>query len=255
LKTIALLDGDILAFQSACAAEQRFEFGTYSCPDKALLNIDRRMQTVKEATEADEMVVAFSCPSRHYFRHDLLPSYKAGRGQKPEALKAVRERIEAEYKTYTKPHLEADDVLGILATWPKFVGKSKVIIVTSDKDLRQIPGLHLNPDKLERGVEEVTPEEGTRFHYFQTLTGDAVDGYSGCPGIGPVKAEKILNNWSSREEQEQRLRRECAWVRVVHTFENRGLTESDALVQARVARILQAEDWDFEKKEPKLWNP
>ena len=34
-----------------------------------------------------------------------------------------------------------------------------------------------------------------------------------------------------------------------------GLTEEDALVNARLARILTADDYDFEKKEPKLWTP
>ena len=37
-------------------------------------------------------------------------------------------------------------------------------------------------------------------------------------------------------------------------FEKKGLTESDALVQARVARILRASDYDFAAKKPILWS-
>lgn len=36
---------------------------------------------------------------------------------------------------------------------------------------------------------------------------------------------------------------------------SQGMTEEDLLVQARVARILRATDWNFEKEEPILWTP
>ena len=42
---------------------------------------------------------------------------------------------------------------------------------------------------------------------------------------------------------------------MVRPFKKAGLTEDDALVQARVARILRAEDFNFETQEVILWNP
>jgi hypothetical protein len=42
-------------------------------------------------------------------------------------------------------------------------------------------------------MHEITEAQADRFHMIQTLTGDVTDGYPGCPGIGPVKAEQILN--------------------------------------------------------------
>ena len=41
------------------------------------------------------------------------------------------------------------------------------------------------------------------------------------------------------------------WARVVAAFES-GLTEEDALVQARL-RILRVDDYDFEEAQPILW--
>ena len=41
----------------------------------------------------------------------------------------------------------------------------------------------------------------------------------------------------------------------MEAFEKKGLTEDDALLQARVARILRASDYDFKKKEPIMWTP
>ena len=38
-------------------------------------------------------------------------------------------------------------------------------------------------------------------------------------------------------------------------FEDKGYTEEDALTNARLARILTVEDYDFNKKQPKLWSP
>jgi DNA polymerase-1 len=93
---------------------------------------------------------------------------------------------------------------------------------------------------------EVSEDEADYWHLFQTLTGDQTDGYSGCPGIGPKKAEAILQHPDNQDD---------LWGVVVRTFVKAGLNEDEALVQARVARILRASDYDFEKKEPILWTP
>ena len=45
------------------------------------------------------------------------------------------------------------------------------------------------------------------------------------------------------------------WAVVLAAYEKAGLTEADALAQARVARILRASDYDFKQKKVKLWNP
>jgi DNA polymerase-1 len=38
-------------------------------------------------------------------------------------------------------------------------------------------------------------------------------------------------------------------------FKKAKLTEADALLQARLARILRNTEWDFDKSEVKLWPP
>ncbi|NBS69172.1 hypothetical protein EBT31_09700 [bacterium] len=47
----------------------------------------------------------------------------------------------------------------------------------------------------------------------------------------------------------------CCWETVVQTFEERGMTEEDALLNARLARILQYTDYNFDTDEPILWTP
>jgi DNA polymerase-1 len=105
--------------------------------------------------------------------------------------------------------------------------------------MRQIPG------KLYDFKETVTisPDEGARWHLIQALAGDNTDGYSGVPGVGVKKAEKIF------------AEKGYTWKAVVETFEEKDMTEEDALCNARLARILTTDDYDHEKKEPILWKP
>jgi DNA polymerase-1 len=80
----------------------------------------------------------------------------------------------------------------------------------------------------------------------QTLTGDPTDGYGGCPGVGKAKVAKAL----TKKTEDQTL-----WELVVQQYVSKGLTEADALVQAQVARICRADDYDFINKRPIPWHP
>lgn len=148
----------------------------------------------------------------------------------------VRELAEAKWPSYKYPGLEADDVLGIWATR----GGIDPIIVSDDKDLKTIPGKLYRQGEL----EEIDPVFADYYWLSQTLTGDTADGYPGCPGIGAVKAEKVLKGCKG-----------TMWEAVVEAYEKAGLTAEDALIQARLARILRASDWDATKKEVILWTP
>ena len=67
--------------------------------------------------------------------------------------------------------------------------------------------------------------------------------YSGVPGIGVKRAETLFNKEG------------YSWATVVKAFTDKGLTEDDALLNARLARILTIDDYDTERQEPKLWTP
>jgi DNA polymerase-1 len=175
----------------------------------------------------------FTSPNN--FRKKILPEYKGHRQRKkPCGFKRVINNLKLEYKVVIKEGLEADDALGIYAT--KYPGN---VLVSPDKDMRQIPGeLYDFKDR-----STVTPEEGAKWHLIQTMAGDNTDGYAGVPGIGVKKAEKIFEE------------KGYTWKAVVETFEEKDMTEEDALCNARLARILTAEDYNFDTKEPILWTP
>ena len=45
------------------------------------------------------------------------------------------------------------------------------------------------------------------------------------------------------------------WNKVVAAYEKKGQTVGDALMTARLARILREGDYDYSTGEVKLWNP
>jgi DNA polymerase-1 len=80
---------------------------------------------------------------------------------------------------------------------------------------------------------------------IQTLTGDSVDGFSGCPKIGKVTAQKILND--------KKLPLKEQWELVVKTYAKEGLLEHDAFQQAQVARILRHGEYNKKTGEVTRW--
>lgn len=247
MDTVLLLDGDLISYRFAAEAEKAVEFepGEWTRTadfDVATRNCNRYINQMLEKFEAADYILAIT--DRHNFRRDLMPSYKAHRkrNQKPILMGAMLEWLNEQPKVVKKRALEADDVMGIIATSPlKFPDKKK-IMVSIDKDMEQIPGWLYNPMK-DKKARYISEPEANRFHLWQTLVGDKVDGFPGLPTVGPVRADKILDLYGD------------PWENIVEAFKSKGQTEEHALLQARLARILRREDYDFEKKEPILWTP
>ena len=138
------------------------------------------------------------------------------------------------YEVIRMPELEADDAMGIYAT-----ANPGNIIVSPDKDMRQIPGTVFNFDE----TLHITPEDGAKWHLIQTLAGDQTDGYSGVPGIGVKRAVALF-----AEEG-------YSWETVVKAFASKDLDEDTALMNARLARILTCEDYDPINRRVIPWTP
>lgn len=244
-----LLDGDVFAYQSAAAVERVIhwspEISTLeSNLSEATAKMEGMIEKVMNDLKADAFVVALSDIGSGYWRRQVLPTYKFNRTatRKPLVLLPLREYLIEKYGAKLRPMLEGDDVLGILATNPKLIRGEKIIL-SIDKDMATIPGLFCrNRVGHPLEIQEITVEQADRYHMYQTLIGDTTDGYKGCPGIGPVAAEKILS--CPKEEW---------WPAIVTAFKKAGLSKTEALTQARVARILRHEDYNYQEKIPILW--
>ncbi|MBW7970976.1 hypothetical protein [Bradyrhizobium sp. BR 10289] len=264
MQRLLLVDGDEFLFRAAAAVEQEVKWNVvlgevdwseppvhvlYSSPERARETLDDMLERIFERFETREHFLCFSSPPN--FRFGIDPTYKNNRAnsRKPLCYVQLREEVEAKYKCKAFPGLEADDVMGVLATSP-IKEKRQCIIVSQDKDMQTIPTQVWRKGDL----VTVSEQEANYFHLYQTLVGDTSDGYKGCPGVGRVKAEKLLKAPESEMEQGEDWDL-ILWSRVVKEFKKAGLTEQDALTQARLARILRWSDWNNEAKKPILWSP
>lgn len=247
-----LVDADIYAFVASAATEGVFYFnGGDAAPcvdenlEQALTIAKRDIEDLANKLKATRVIVCLT--DEDNFRLSVLPTYKSNRKsvRKPSTLKKIKQFYADNYECYQRPSLEADDCMGILSTHKTLVSGER-IIVSTDKDMQTIPGLLFNPqkDKTPRRIAEV---DADRYFMQQTLTGDATDGYSGCPGIGP-KSPFVARLADCTTVK-------AMWDVVVEGYASKGLTAADAVTQARCARILRASDWDFTRKAPRLWSP
>tara|TARA_B100000945_G_scaffold152850_1_gene122597 strand:- start:1329 stop:2066 length:738 start_codon:yes stop_codon:yes gene_type:complete len=234
-----LCDADFIVYKCCAAAESEIDFGddvivvtstfkdAYSCVKRELNKIANKFGSF------DDMILFFSDSKN--FRKDIQADYKGHRNRKkPCGYRRVINRLSEEYSVIKMPTLEADDSMGIFQT--KHPGN---IIVSPDKDMKQIPGMLWNFDES----FTITEEEGAKWHLIQSMAGDNTDGYAGVPGIGVKRAVALFEE------------KGYSWKTVVEAFEEKGLSEDIALENARLARILTNEDYDDEKMEPVLWSP
>lgn len=284
MSRVLLIDGDMVAYRVAAAEEKLIDFGeTFilsADADQGRKNLDAMLANWLEQLEADHMILTFT--DKHNYRKDVMPSYKSNRDgvRRPMLLATLREHCVNTYDTKTVPSLEADDVMGIMATHPKMLKEyDERVIVTWDKDLRTVPGLHWNPTNDWKGegkdqravLVKVSLKEADEIFYSQILSGDAVDGYPGCPNVGKKRALDIVRNGTYTFPHETEIKRgpnagttrvqwktkhlDNPWMVIVSHYEKAGMTEEDALQTARVARILRAAEYNFKTMEPILWTP
>ena len=235
-----LVDADFIVYKSCAAAETEIDWGddvilVTSKFSEAYNNVLKELNRIKNEFiwDTPELILFFSDSKN--FRKKIFGAYKGHRNRKkPCGYRRVINELSKDHEVIKLPELEADDAMGIYAT--EHPGN---IIVSPDKDMRQIPGRLYNMDEM----TTVTPTEGAKWHLIQTLAGDQTDGYSGVPGIGIKRAVSLFDEHGYSGET------------VSKAFQDKELTEDDALMNARLARILTCTDYDSEKQSVIPWTP
>jgi 5'-3' exonuclease len=276
--TIILLDADMLLMRAATATEVEVQLGEDVWTRHSELPQAREMywQQVESWCEQFEATLddVWHCfTEASAFRKSLYPGYKANRASKPKPIgyKQLKAELLAEPTASCFHQIEADDLIGIFATMPEVEGES-VVIASGDKDSMQIPGVHVWIDDPKKKIENEdglvaeringsiiqtnTPEHAERFTYQQYLSGDSTDGISGCPGLGPVGAARLVKGFDLSQPVD-------CWEAVVRAYEAAQVKKKLALYnaseyatqQARLARILRHGEYDFDTHKVTLWNP
>ena len=247
---LLIIDGEIVCYQAVTNQAFMTEIHTKQQEYYHMLNmkdlvtdVAKRMEELVALLKAKEVIVVFG--GKGNFRKEVLPTYKSNRKPyKPLGYGKAKEWMESNYPTVAHPGLEADDVMGILHTTPSLVSNMETVMVSIDKDMRQIPGLLYDQGKGLAKPELVTPQEAFAWTMAQAISGDAIDGYHGIPGYGPVKARGVVE----KAVKECGYDAEAVFLKhIVPLYVANGFTEREALQQAQVSRICRAEDMEVDK--------
>lgn len=243
----ALLDGDEAIFKAAVVTEDDVDWddvgggairraATFEECRRALDNIVRGWcNAVLADFEFQDFTFVLSPANRLLFRRGMDPTYKSGRSDKPEHYWALEAYAREAYPCVEMPGLEADDVMGVLQ------GPGK-IIVSQDKDMKTVPGdLYITSKQLKT---KITRERADWWWMMQTLMGDSTDGFPGCTGCGPKTAEKILAEGSTLREWWPDIERQYQLPKSGRVRHLPPQTASDALLQAKLSRILRPGEYD-----------
>ena len=179
---VILVDADSIYFKAACVTKTKRSIKR---------NIDSLMAEIDGQCFMNELKVAVK--GRGNFRKDIYKLYKSNR---PKLDKDLREALNYGYTHMVKKWkaipangMEADDLVSIWA-YEAREKENQYVVVGIDKDLLQIPGNHYNFNKKTHRF--VSDDEAHKLLMIQCLTGDRTDNIPGIKGIGPKKAEKIL---------------------------------------------------------------
>lgn len=283
-KIALVLDGDYLVFSSMAGAEVETDWGddmwTLECDHKkaweSLMSKINSIVTRRKAWRDAKIIMCFTDDVN--WRKSVLPTYKENRkgSRKPVGYRAFVERVK-EWDGWTyflRDNLEGDDCMGIIGTRPQLVGCDHAVLVSCDKDFKTIPDCEFF--WLTSGqILKQDQETADYWHMYQTLIGDATDGYDGIKGVGPETAEEFLKEPFYYEQETTILKsgknkgqERTQWVKkpqegtsltlwdcVLTLGAKAGMTPDECLVQAQVARICRITDYDLKTKEVILWQP
>lgn len=191
-KFIALIDGDILMYRICYTL-------TIDADMRVLKNyVNAYIRSLLDKVECSHYIGILGIHGSNNTKYTIFPDYKRGRPfQKPPHWNEVMNYLISGWGFTCISGCETDDALRYCQEHNSIDEDS--IIVSSDKDLLQVPGKHFVMGVLRKGKmvredkkTEININEGELRFYRQMLTGDMVDNVRGIDGIGPKTAEKLI---------------------------------------------------------------
>lgn len=226
-KRTALIDGDIVTYSVGFAANK-------DPLENALHSVKIMLHKILDATGADSYKIFIT--GKDNYRNDIAVTkpYKGNRsGDKPVHYDAIHTYLKDYWNAKVIDGMEADDAMGIAQS----KDPSTTIICTTDKDLDMISGNHYNWRKEE--LYKVTQPEADKFFMKQLLMGDATDNIQGVPGIGPKKADRIIDEAENMSD--------LYWL-ILETYALHYEKPFETMME--MANLL----W-IQRKKDQLWNP
>ena len=217
---LALVDADTIYFRAA-----------YKQSKPAIIKaINDQMKKIEGSNFYTDMKVAVKGFGN--FRKDIYPDYKSNR-KRDEDLKPYLalgwEHMKEKWGAIEAHNMEADDLVCIWAHEARDM-EMQYVICGIDKDLKQIPGNHYNYHKE---TWEFVDDDMANYNLMvQCLTGDSGDNIPGLRGIGPKKAEGIL----------QGVPMDRRWNRVRAAWRKYPSNGGDCVLSRRLLEMIKT--WD-----------
>lgn len=192
---IALIDGDVLVYAALWGTENL---------DESKQRLQEILEGVVENTFSDDYIIAVGGNSNFreefFYLYKKSPSRLKAKEQKSTWLPELKQHLRDHAYAVTSHGCEADDLVRMWSIQAK-EANIPCVIITIDKDLDCIPGLHFNP--IKEIAYTVTEDEADEHYWKQILMGDSVDNIPGLPNIGEVKALRILQNCKDSKERQR----------------------------------------------------
>lgn len=249
------VDGPFVLYRSFFALPDSIK-GTEDRPINALLGAVNVLLRVAADRGPRAIVICFGAEAAQY-RVELYPRYHADRPAVPDALQWQFDQAPDLFKAFgwmieSVPELEADDLLGSLASVESAAG-GETLILTGDRDMYQCVSERVSVLYLKQGTsgfEELGPAE-VEHRYgiepalvpdFIALRGDPSDGLPGAPGIGPKSAASLLCSHGSLEGAIEHADEERPRVRAALTNNARDLRHFREIALLRTVALPRPED-------------
>lgn len=190
-KLIALIDADYIKYLVINDYKKNY-INQVNKRDYLIRLTNDKVDDLLVQLNTKKYIFCFSGVSSNTFRNSIGLE-KLYKGNRHGVLSYEDEIKDKEYimeyimKTYPSllfTDLEADDIVSMLQD-------DKTFIVSRDKDLFQVPGIHWN--FTTQSLINVTEDEANIFLFNQMLQGDSVDNVVGLFGYGPNKITQLFN--------------------------------------------------------------
>lgn len=168
----------------------------------AVYGVINMLRSLLNQYEPSQMAVVFDAKGKT-FRNDMYEDYKANRPAMPDDLRTQIEPLHQIIRAMGLPlvcipGVEADDVIGTIATQASQEGRA-VLISTGDKDMAQLVDENVTlintMTNTVMGPDEVKAKFGVGPELiidFLALQGDKSDNIPGLPGVGEKTAVAML---------------------------------------------------------------
>ncbi|WP_213864799.1 DNA polymerase I [Vibrio crassostreae] len=210
---LILIDGSSYLYRAFHAYPGTMSNG--DIPTNAVYGVVNMLRSMMRQFASDRIAVIFDAKGKT-FRDDMYPEYKANRPPMPDDLRCQIEPLHNVIRAMglpliSIPGVEADDVIGTLASQASAIGMS-VLISTGDKDMAQL--VDDNVTLINTMTNVVMDREGVIEKFgippeliidYLALMGDKVDNIPGVPGVGDKTATALLQGIGSIEKLYQNL--------------------------------------------------